>query len=248
MVYFSNLSFTKKESDDRYAKLESANVFEGQNTFNQRITSYKGFQTSNVNADIIAMNAINEKASRIIYKQTGTGFKNWCNMKYLWTNNDSTYTNLLTFTFKPDNSNDNNIVEFTTELGSFSFNNKEIKGVSNPTTNNSVANKQYVDNRVKLIEKTGFNFTRQELNTTSGNEITKYFASMNYTTIGITNTSQIISCYLKSIPSRGQHLVVTFFGEYNTDTLLVEIYQYNNRNDITNDLNTATFIIGYINS
>ena len=142
MVYFSNLSFTKSESDNRYAKLGAANVFAGQNTFNQRITSYKGFQTSNENADILAMNDNGEKKANVVYKQTGTGYKNWCHMQYLWTSDDSHYTNLLTFTFKPDSSANNNIVEFKTDLGSFSFNKKvnfqdniELK---NPTNNNGV--------------------------------------------------------------------------------------------------------------
>ena len=247
MVYFSNISYTKIEADNKFAKLGAANTFSGQNTFNQRITSYKGFQTSNVNADILSMNDNAEKKANIVYKQTSTGYKNWCNMRFLWTANDTNYTNLLTFTFKPDNSV--NEVEITTDLGSFVFNNKEIKGVATPTTNNSVANKQYVDNRVRLIEKVGgFSFTRQVINNATGNQVVKYYGNMNYTTIGITNTSQIISCYLKSIPSQGQHLVITFFGEYNTDNLLVEIYQYGSNTDITTSLNNATFRIGYINS
>lgn len=319
MVYFGkkqsgNLTnyYTKTEADNRYAKLSTANTFSGANTFNQRITSYKGFQTSNQNADILSMNSNNEKTSNIVYKQTSTGYTNWCNMKFLWTANDTNYTNLMTFTFKPDNSVRE--VDITTDLNSFSFNKKvnfkddivlknstnnngaflsnfqyqnqnftsfkfvknnstalmiletnndantatisspntnnnlSIKNLKDPTEANDAANKAYVDNRVKLIEKSGFSFTRQVINNASGNQVIKYYGGMNYTTIGITNTSQIISCYLKSIPSSGQHLVVTFFGEYNTDNLLIEIYQYNSANDITNDLNRAIFRIGYINS
>lgn len=149
MVYFSNLNYTKSESDARYAKLGAANVFAGQNTFNQRITSYRGFQTSNGNADILSMNDNAEKKANIVYKQTTTGYKNWCHMQYLWTANDTNYTNLLTFTFKPDSSTNNNIVEFTTALGSFSFNKpitfKDNIELKNPTNNNGaiLTNFQY---------------------------------------------------------------------------------------------------------
>lgn len=246
MVYFSNLNYTKSESDARYAKLGAANVFAGQNTFNQRITSYRGFQTSNGNADILSMNDNAEKKANIVYKQTTTGYKNWCHMQYLWTANDTNYTNLLTFTFKPDTTV--NEVDITTDLGSFSFNNKEIKGVSSPTTNTSVANKQYVDNIVKYVEKRGgLTFTRQQLNTTSGNEVTKYYANVNYSAIPIPNGKHIISCYSKSIPASGAHLVITFFPVYNTNQCLIEIYQYNSATDITSQLNGATYCFTYLN-
>lgn len=227
------------------AKLGAANTFTQQNTFNLRINSNKGFETTNANADILKMELQGEKTANVVFKQTQTGYLNYCNMKFAFTQNDSTYTNLLTFTFRPNN---NEGVFLSTSLNCFDFGNKEIKSVVTPTTNTSVANKQYVDNRVKLIEKSGFSFTRQVINNAAGNQVIKYYGGMNYTTIGITNTSQILSCYLKTIPSQGQHLVVTFFGEYNTDNLLVEIYQYGSNTDITTQLNSAVFRIGYINS
>lgn len=319
MVYFGkkqngNLTnyYTKSEADNRYARLASPNTFTATNTFNVRINSNKGFETNTNNADIMKLDYQNEKSANVVYKQSTGGYKNYCNMKYLWTNNDTAYTNLLTFIFKPDTSV--NEVEFNSGLGSFSFNKKvnfkddielknstsnngaflsnfqyqnqnltsfkfvknpskallilevnndtetasittpnkvnglTIRNLANPTQNNDATNKQYVDNRVKLIEKSGFSFTRQVINNNAGNQVVKYYASMNYSTIGIGNNSQILSCYSKSIPAQGQHLVITFFGEYNTDTLLIEIYQYASNADITNNLNSAVFRIGYINS
>lgn len=241
MVYFSNISYTKIEADNRYAKLSAPNVFAGQNTFNQRITSYKGFQTSNGNADILAMNNNNEKKANVVYKQTVTGFKNWCHMQYLWTNDDSNYTNLLTFTFKPDSSNNNNIVEFTTALGSFSFNNKEIKDVANPTTNTSVANKQYVDSRVAFVEKNNINFNRQPINTTSGQQVTKYYSnSIPYADIADGCTG-VISVACSDIPVSGEHLVITYFPKRLGNNVVIEIYQYNSNTNITNNLHSANF-------
>lgn len=319
MVYFGkkqngNLTnyYTKTEADNRYARLASPNTFTATNTFNVRINSNKGFETTNGNADILKMDLQTEKSANIVYKQSSGSYKNFCNMKYLWTSDDTAYTNLLTFTFKPDTGN--NAVEINSDLGSFTVNKPvnfknrvelkgsannngaflenfpyqnqnytslkfvknsttallilevnndnntstisapntsnglAIKNLKNPTENNDATNKQYVDNRVKLIEKSGFSFTRQVINSNAGNQVVKYYASMNYSTIGIGNNSQILSCYSKSIPAQGQHLVITFFGEYNTDTLLIEIYQYASNTDITNNLNSAVFRIGYINS
>lgn len=247
MVYFSNISYTKIEADNRYAKLSASNVFAGQNTFNQRITSYKGFQTSNENADILAMNDNGEKKANIVYKQTSTGFKNWCNMRYLWTSDDSHYTNLLTFTFKPNDTE--NVVDINTELGSFVFNNKEIKGVATPTTNTSVANKQYVDNIVKYVEKRGgLSFHKQDIITVTGATVNKYYATVNFSNITVPNGKHIISCYFKNIPSSGQHLVLSFFPGHGNNQCLIEVYQYNNTTDITNDLNNATYSFTYLNA
>lgn len=251
MVYFSkkqaaSVAYTKQEADAKFARLSLANTFTSNNTFNNPIVVGGSILAKKDANSVSAFEITNqsEKTIHFDYIQPTSGFRNYCNIDFrIKEANGSFQTG-----FKIQIQNTQANLVFSTDCSAYSFSNKEIKEVSNPTSSTSVANKQYVDNRVKLIEKTGFSFRRQTLNTNAGNEVTKYYASMNYTTIGITNTSQIISCYLKSIPSQGQHLVVTFFGEYNTDTLLVEIYQYNNRNDITNDLNTATFIIGYINS
>ena len=236
MVYFSNISYTKIEADNRYAKLSASNVFAGQNTFNQRITSYKGFQTSNGDADILAMNDNAEKKANIVYKQTSTGYKNWCNMRYLWTSDDSHYTNLLTFTFKPDNSV--NEVEITTDLGSFVFNNKEIKGVANPTTNNSVANKQYVDSKVVFVNKNNLTFHRQEI---EANKIYKYYTdSISYASIA-TGCTGVISVACSDIPVSAQHLVITYFPKRGGNNVVIEIYQYNSTQDISSNLRSANF-------
>ena len=314
MVYFSNLSYTKIEADNKFAKLGDANTFSGQNTFNQRITSYKGFQTSNGDADILSMNSSNEKKANVVYKQTGAGFKNWCHMQYLWTNDDSHYTNLLTFTFKPDSSTNNNIVEFTTALGGFTFNKKvnfqdnielknptnnngalltnfqyqsqnltslkfnknssqallvievnndtetakiecptnnnlEIKHLKNPTDANDAANKYYVDNIVKYVEKRGgLSFTKQEISTVAGATVNKYYATVNFSDITVPNGKHIISCYFKNIPSPGQHLVLSFFPGHIANQCLIEIYQYNSASNITTDLNNATYSFTYLNA
>lgn len=122
-----------------------------------------------------------------------------------------------------------------------------IGNLHDPSNAQDAATKNYVDNRVKLIEKSGFSFTRQAINTSAGAQVYKYYGNMSYTNIGIGNNAQILSVYCKSIPSSGQHIVITFFGEYQTDNLLIEIYQYGSDTNITNDLNSAIFRIGYIN-
>ena len=251
MVYFSkkqasSLGYSKQEADTKFAKLSLANTFTNNNTFNNPIVigGNIALKKSGQEVSDIEITNQNEKTIHFDFIQPTSGFRNYCNVDFRIKQGTGNFET----GFKIQIQDAQHDLIFSTDCVAYSFNNKEIKGVATPTANTSVANKTYVDNKVKLIEKSGFSFTRQQLNTTSGNEVTKYYATMTYTTIGITNTSQILSCYLKSIPSQGQHLVVTFFGEYNTDTLLVEIYQYNNTSDITNDLNRATFRIGYINS
>lgn len=319
MVYFGkkqtgNLTnyYTKTEADNRYARLASPNTFTATNTFNTRINSNKGFETNTNNADIMKLDYQQEKSANVVYKQSSGGYKNYCNMKYLWTNNDTAYTNLLTFIFKPDTSV--NEVEFNSGLGSFSFNKKvnfksdielksptsnngafltnfqyqnqnltslkfvknpskamlilevnndnetanistpnkvdglTIKNLANPTQNNDATNKQYVDGIVKYIEKAGgLSFTKQEISTVAGARVNKYYANINYSTINIPNGKHIISCYCKTIPSSGQHLVITFFPQYATNQCLIEIYQYNNTTDITTQLNGATYCFTYLN-
>ena len=247
MVYFSNLSFTKSESDARYAKLGAANRFLGVNTFNRPIAvGGNGLATkSGDSISVVELSNQNEKSMTFDFIQPTSGFRNYCNVFFRIKENNGNYQTGYKIQIKNNEAG----LYFSTACNFYEYDNKEIKGVANPTTNTSVANKQYVDNRVRLIEKVGgFSFTRQVINNATGNLVVKYYGNMNYTTIGITNTSQIISCYLKSIPSQGQHLVITFFGEYNTDNLLVEIYQYGSNTDITTSLNNATFRIGYINS
>lgn len=317
MVYFSkkqasSLGYTKSEADAKFAKLSLANTFTNTNTFNNRINSNKGFETTSSNADILKMDLQTEKSANVVYKQSSSGYKNFCNMKYLWTNNDTAYTNLLTYIFKPDTGN--NEVEITSDLASFTVtkpvnfknrvelkgsannngaflenfpyqnqnytslkfvknstnalliievnndnstatisapntnNNLAIKSLKNPTDANDATNKQYVDGIVKYVEKAGgLTFTRQEISTVSGARVNKYYANVPFSTINIPTGKHIISCYLKSIPASGHHLVITFFPQQATNQALIEIYQYNNTTDITTQLNGATYCFTYLN-
>lgn len=250
MVYFSkkqlaSVAYTKSEADAKFAKLASPNNFTGANTFSQTINSNKGFETTSNNADILKMDLQAQKTANIVYKQSQTGYLNYCNFKYLFTANDTTYTKLLEFEFRP---NSNEGVFINTDLNNITFNNKEIKGVASPTTNTSVANKQYVDNIVKYVEKVGgLSFTRQPLNQTTGQQVIKYYCNINYSTINIPNGKHIISCYSKTIPAQGAHLVITFFPVYQANQCLIEIYQYNSSTDITTNLNGATYCFTYLN-
>ena len=226
--------------ENKYAKKNEANTFTAINTFNDRITSNKGFYTASANADILKMDLQNEKKANIVFKQSTGGYKNFCNMRYLWTQNDTNYTNLLTFTFKPENNASNNQVEITSDLGNFHLN-KPIIGAPNPTIDTQLTNKRYVDSRIVFVDKNNLTFHRQEINTTQGQQVTKYYCDqIPYADIA-TGCSHIISIACNDIPVSGSHLVITWFPKRNGNNALIEVYQYNSSTDITSNLQSATF-------
>lgn len=236
----NNLTTRVDTIENKYVKKDEANTFTAINTFNQRINSNKGFETTNGNADILKMDLQNEKTANIVFKQSTGSYKNFCNMKYLWTADDSNYTNLLTFTFKPQNDSNNNQVMITSDLGSFNLN-KPIIGSPNPTQDTQLTNKQYVDSKVVFVTKNNINFHRQEINTTQGQQVTKYYCDqIPYSDIA-TGCSNIISIACNDIPVSGAHLVITWFPKRFGNNALIEIYQYNSSADITSDLRSANF-------
>lgn len=113
--------------------------------------------------------------------------------------------------------------------------------VPNPTANNQATNKSYVDSRVVFIEKNNFTFHRQQINTTAGNQVTKYYTdSIPYANIAA-GCSGIISIACSDIPVSAQHLVITYFPKRLGNNALIEVYQYNSDTDITNNLHSANF-------
>ena len=219
--------YTKTQSDAKYAKLGEANTFTGTNTFNE---------DTNFNNTINFKNPSNNNGAfldNFVYNRN-----NLTALKFVKNNN----TALMILEVNNDNSS-------ATISSPSTNNNLAIKNLKNPTENNDAANKNYVDNIVKYVEKAGgLSFTRQPLNTTSGNELTKYYAYVSYSSIPVPNGKHIISCYSKSIPASGHHLVITFFPQQTTNQALIEIYQYNNTTDITNQLNGATYCFTYLNA
>ena len=117
--------------------------------------------------------------------------------------------------------------------------------ISDPTTNNHAANKQYVDNRIKYVEKVGgLSFNRD--NPIIENKICKYWARVNYSDLGIPNGKTIISCNIAK-PADSRHLSLSFFPKNGTNQCLIEIFQYNETSDIRTQLNGLTYCFTYIN-
>ena len=117
--------------------------------------------------------------------------------------------------------------------------------VATPTDNNHVATKEYVDNRIKYVEKVGgLNFTK-DTHIIDG-KLCKYWAQVNYTDLGIPNGKNIISCNIKK-PANGQSISLSFFPVNNTNQVLIEVYNYNSANDIKAQLNALTYCFTYIN-
>ena len=117
--------------------------------------------------------------------------------------------------------------------------------VATPTDNNHVATKEYVDNRIKYVEKVGgLSFNRD--NPIIENKLCKYWARVDYSDLGIPNGKTIISCNIKK-PANGQAISLSFFPVNNTNQVLIEIYNYNNASDIKSQLNGLTYCFTYIN-
>lgn len=113
--------------------------------------------------------------------------------------------------------------------------------VPNPTQNNQATNKSYVDSRVVFVTKNNLTFHRQTINTTAGNQVTKYYSdSIPYANIA-TGCTNIISIACSDIPVSGEHLVITYFPKRLGNNALIEVYQYASNTDITNNLHSANF-------
>ena len=251
MVYFSkkqlsSVAYTKQEADNKFAKLSVANAFSGNNTFNNPIIIGGSILAKKDSNSVSAIELTNqgEKSITFDFIQPTTGFRNYCNVFFRIKEANGSFQS----GFKIQIQNTDANLVFSTDCNAYSFSNKEIKDVNNPTSNKSVANKQYVDNIVKYVEKVGgLSFTRQPLNQTAGQQVIKYYCNINYSTINIPNGKHIISCYSKTIPAQGAHLVITFFPVYQANQCLIEIYQYNSSTDITTNLNGATYCFTYLN-
>ena len=251
MVYFSkkqasSLGYTKQEADTKFAKLSIANTFTNNNTFNNPIVVGGNIALKKSGGEVtdVEITNQNEKTIHFDFIQPTSGFRNYCNVDFRIKQGTGNFETGFKIQVQ-DNQHD---LIFSTDCTAYSFSNKELKQVATPTANTSVANKQYVDGIVKYVEKVGgLTFTRQQLNTTSGQEVTKYYCNINYNTISIPNGKHIISCYSKTISAQGAHLVITFFPVYQANQCLIEIYQYNSATDISNNLNSATYCFTYLN-
>ena len=116
-----------------------------------------------------------------------------------------------------------------------------INNLANPTSDNQAANKAYVDTRVFFLTKNNITFTRQTINTTAGNQVTKYYSNnIPYSGI-LPNCTNVISVTCSDIPVSGEHLVITWFPKRSGNNVLIEIYQYGSNNDIKSQLDRANF-------
>lgn len=117
--------------------------------------------------------------------------------------------------------------------------------VATPTENNHVTNKEYVDNRIKYVEKVGgLTFNRD--NPIIENKLCKYWALVNYSDLGIPNGKTIISCYIAK-PADSKSISLSFFPKNGTNQCLIEIYQYNETTNIATALGGLTYCFTYIN-
>ena len=236
MVYFSNLSFTKSESDARYAKLGAANRFLGVNTFNRPIAvGGSGLATkSGDSISVVELSNQGEKSMTFDFIQPTSGFRSYCNVYFRIKENNGSYQT----GYKIQIRNNDAGLYFSTACNFYEYDNKEIKGVANPTTNTSVANKQYVDSRVVFVDKNSLTFHRQEI---EANKIYKYYTdAIPYRDI-LQGCTGVISVACSDIPVSAQHLVITYFPKRQGNNVLIEIYQYNSNTDITNNLHSANF-------
>ena len=117
--------------------------------------------------------------------------------------------------------------------------------VATPTDNNHVTNKEYVDNRIKYVEKVGgLSFTK-DTDIISG-KLCKYWARVNYSDLGIPNGKTIISCNIAK-PADSKSISLSFFPKNAQNQCLIEIFQYNETSDIRTQLNGLTYCFTYIN-
>lgn len=200
------------------AKLGGANTFTQQNTFNQQTNFRQKVEikntTNNNGAYVENFEYSSDNYTALKF------FKGSTNVLQIEVNNTA---NTATISAPPTN------------------NNLSILNLKNPTNANDAANKAYVDSRVVFVTKNNLSFTRQTINTTAGQQVTKYYTNaIAYNTID-PNCTGIISISCADIPADGQHLVITYFPKRLGNNALIEIYQYNSSTDITNNLHSANF-------
>lgn len=208
--------YTKTESDAKYAKLASANTFTTTNTFNAQ---------TNFKSKIELKNSTNQNG--VYIDNFDYNSQNYSAIKFF-----KGSTNALQIEV---NNNTNEAIL------SYPSNSIKIKNLANPVNNDNATNKAYVDSRVAFVTKNNLSFTRQTINTTAGQQVTKYYTNaIAYNTID-PNCTGIISIACSDIPADGQHLVITYFPKRLGNNALIEIYQYNSSTDITNNLHSANF-------
>lgn len=220
MVYFSNLSINNLKNDvsqikqdlTTFVKVNANNTFTGTNTFTNTLT-----------------------------------FKNSTNNNGAFFQNLEYYGNVTSLKFVKNNSTALMILEVnntnnTATISSPNTNNGlHINNLSNPVNPDNATNKAYVDSRVFFLTKNNITFTRQEINTTAGNQVTKYYSnSIPYSGI-LPNCTNIISISCADIPASGEHLVITWFPKRGGNNALIEIYQYGSSTNIKSQLDRANF-------
>lgn len=262
MVYFS-----KKQAASGSATIVGNNTFTGNNTFNNPVVVGNPTANNQATNKQYVDNAINGCAklgsantfTQINTFNAQTNFKS--KLEFKKTNDNGIYIdnydygseNYTALKFFKGSTNALQIeCNNTTNTATISAPNLtgrlHINNLATPVNSDNAANKQYVDGIVKYVEKVGgLSFTRQPLNQTQGQQVTKYYATINYSDIPIPNGKHIISCYSKTIPVSGAHLVITFFPVWSANQCLIEIYQYNDSTDIHTNLNAATYCFTYLN-
>lgn len=125
------------------------------------------------------------------------------------------------------------------------FGNKKTSGNIEALRQEIETLKQALNNKIKYVEKVGgITFTAGQI--IIQNKIRKYWARVNYSDLGIPNGKTIISCNIAK-PANAKHLVLSFFPKNDENQCLIEIYQYNETNDIATALGGLTYCFTYIN-
>lgn len=256
MVYFS-----KKQATSGTATITGNNNFTGTNTFTGTVAvpiPTQNGQAANKQYVDNAINGCAKLGSANTFTQTNQ-FNNQTNFRAKiefknTTNNNGAYienfeyssANYTAFKFFKGSTNGlqiemNNTANTATISAPNTNNNLSILNLKNPTNANDAANKAYVDSKVVFVTKNNLTFHRQTINTTAGNQVTKYYSdSIPYNTIN-PNCTGIISIACSDIPAQGEHLVITYFPKRLGNNGLIEVYQYASNNDITNSLQSANF-------
>lgn len=260
MVYFSKKQVTTNLPAN-IVKSDSNNTFTGNNTFNGSVvvpTPTNANQAANKSYVDTAISGCAKLASSNTFTQTNqfnnqTNFRAKIELKNT-TNNNGAYlenfeynsANYTAFKFFKGSTNGlqiemNNTANTATISAPNTSNNLSILNLKNPTNANDAANKAYVDSRVVFVTKNNLTFHRQTINTTAGNQVTKYYSdAIPFTNID-PNCTGIISIACSDIPASGEHLVITYFPKRLGNNGLIEVYQYASNTDITNSLHSANF-------
>ena len=253
MVYFS-----KKQATSGTATITGNNTFTGTNTFNDSVvvpSPTNANQAANKGYVDNAINGCAKLATANTFTQINTfnnesKFKRKIELKNTSSNNgvyidnfDYGSENYSAVKFFKGSTNTLQIeVNNNTNTATLSYpgtnNGIHIQNVANPTNDDNVANKRYVDSKVVFIDKTNLSFTRQEI---EANKTYKYYTNaISYSSIA-TGCTGVISVACSDIPASGEHLVITYFPKILGNNVLIEIYQYNSSNNITTQLQQAHF-------